>query len=126
MTTATDLPGRFKGINGTARTDRLLSLEEEHIAHRVEAAKAARKLVVSSGALPGISHERVLNPEPGDWVVNTDKRHMSEDDWIKGCGVLIEHRGEADGDDWWYVQYGPGERDICRWGNAAFCAVPMT
>ena len=120
----TELPSRFEGINGTARTDRLLSLQGEHVAHRVEAAKAARKLAVSN--LPGIAAGRVLNPEPGDWVVNTDKWHMSEDDWIKGCGVLLAHREEADGDDWWYVQYGPGERDICRWGNATFCAVPMT
>jgi hypothetical protein len=92
------------------------------------------------------------DPQPGDWVVETTvvmSRRASDDDRLKGFGVLLARRWEyasTDADwaaamadehpdlrsdenrprqDSWYVQYGPQPEDVCRWGNCDFVMAPI-
>lgn len=97
-------------------------------------------------------YDRISTPRPGDLVVEATRRR-DPDRAYRGFGILLAHRQEwastdadwaayldaerlasPDGtvfdderlkEDAWYVQYGPGHRDICRWENASFIAFPV-
>jgi len=146
-------PQPYEGITGTARAeDDLLSLDDIAIPRRMLMIRMAEclsraTLVGSPAPVVARMRARMDNPKPGDLVV---ARFISrdEDSLIKGFGILLAHRREwwssdedwaaemaaepealrGDGnrctDDIWYVQYGPQERDICRWSNASFLAIP--
>ncbi len=94
---------------------------------------------------------RMKHPQPGDLVVEQTARRDPERAY-HGFGILLAHRvewastdedwevylsreREASSDGWidderlktdaWYIQYGPHHRDICRWEDADFIAIPV-
>jgi hypothetical protein len=116
-------------------------------------ALAAYRAVTSPGSpAPAVAQmsRRMRNPEPGDLVVEVSaaRRPGSE---RRGLGILLAHRRESLSPEWeyshamgdeaeelsgndaqpggdiaadaFYVQYGPGERDVCRWDSAQLVAV---
>lgn len=143
------LPQPWEGVNGTARTgDDLLSLEDEAMPRRrrmVMMALLIRKATLVGNPAPIVRklYERTSSPQPGDLVIETTSARRPDSEY-RGFGILLAHRREwcsADAewaaylagpepdpertaDDYWYVQYGPGERDIVRWANCDFMAIP--
>jgi len=143
------LPQPWEGINGTARdSDDLLSLEEEAMPRRrrmVMMALLLRKATLVGNQAPVVRsmYERMSDPQPGDLVVETTTS-WRPDGGYRGFGILLGHRREwctkdeawaaylaenPDDDErladhYWYIQYGPGERDISRWEDCRFIAVP--
>ena len=97
-------------------------------------------------------YERMSAPRPGDLVVEQSARR-DPDRCYRGFGILLACREEwaTKDEEWerylqaereaspdgtvfdderikeraWYIQYGPSHRDICRWENATFVAVPV-
>lgn len=98
-------------------------------------------------------YARITSPMPGDLVIEDSARHgwrRWPDKLSRGMGVLVLSRREwAETDEeWaayvaeeqsfhtdpftddrstdvgWYVQYGPGAADVCRWVNCGFIAIP--
>ena len=127
MTTASE---PYEGVNGTQRADDLLSLEDSAMPHREMLLAMAKMLLrcclVGNPALVVEKiYQRITSPQEGDLVAETSKAmySRSEDDRVKGLGVLLKRR-EEDGDDVWYVQYGPSPRDIARWVDCDFMALP--
>lgn len=147
--TAATLPQPWEGINGTLReADDLLSLEDKAMPRRrrmVTMALLLHKATLVGNPAPAVQrmHERMYRPEPGDLVVETTTAWRPGNE-VRGFGILLGHRrewcstdeewavslAEEPGDDermadhYWYVQYGPGERDIARWEDCAFVAMP--
>ena len=144
------LPQPWEGVTGTARDcDDLLSLEEEAMPRRrrmVMMALLLRKATLVGNPAPIVRKmfERMDAPQPGDLVIETTSARRPDSEH-RGFGILLAHRREwclndsewADylatnpeggservADESWYVQYGPGERDIVRWGNCEFMAIP--
>jgi len=142
------LPQPWEGVNGTEQTgDDLLSLEDEAMPRRrqmIMMALLLHRATLVGNPAPVVRRiwDRISAPQPGDLVVETTcaRRPGSEH---RGFGILLSHRREwclADTDwaaylaenpqdderttdNYWYVQYGPGERDIARWENCDFMAI---
>jgi hypothetical protein len=147
-------PQPYEGINGTVRDgDDLLSLEDEAMPRRrmmIMIGLNLRRATLVGNPAPIVAamNERLSHPQPGDLVFETTTARRAGSEH-RGFGILLEHRrewcstdedwardtadepGELRGDDnrpaddAWYVQYGPGERDIARWTNAE-CAAILT
>lgn len=107
-------------VNGTARNDPLLSLDDAAVGSIRR--RAVRMLRDRPGVL-GASLLGDAEPEPGQFVVETTTAIFEPDGWHRGVGVLVEKRGTG-WDETWYVQYGPGPDDICEWQNCAFAIIP--
>jgi hypothetical protein len=140
-------PQPWTGIRGTARDrDDLLSLEPAAMPRRRLMAAMALALhrATLTGPAAAVTGRRVREPVPGDVVaeVTTARKPGSE---RRGFGVLVarrrewvsaeaayslamgddgdEMRGEgAAGGEVFYVQFGPGERDVVRWECGEFVA----
>lgn len=153
--TAENWPQPWEGVNGTVRDgDDLLSLEESAIPRRdmmIGMARCLSSATLVGQPAPVVRRmsDRMRAPQPGDLVFERTMTSRGGDSALKGFGILLLKRREwaetdedfaremADepeefrGDDnrctdtAWYVQYGPGERDICRWVNAEFTAIPV-
>lgn len=125
-----DLPEPYEGINGTVRAgDDLLSLEEEAMPRRrtmIMMGMTMRSATLVGNAAPNVGRlrERMMNPEPGDLVIETSSARRKDSEH-HGIGILLARRRERDEADVFYVQYGPGERDIARWANSEFAALPV-
>lgn len=138
----------WEGIDGTSRTTSLLSLEDDATEHREALMRMAQHLRLScvvGNPAPRVSQlwERVSHPQPGDLVVEVSRAVWRLDH--QGLGILLAHRDEwterdeewAGSDaasfgednrvhqDYWYIQYGNDHRDIARWENCEFMAVPI-
>lgn len=77
-----------------------------------------------------LEHRREWWETDADWEVMVAQGRADHEEFLRGP---YAHPGDADEpwepderrtDDAWYVQYGPGERDICRWVNCEFMMVP--
>jgi len=122
----------YEDVNGTQRADDLLSLEDSAMPHRemlLAMAKMLLRCCLVGHRAGGVEtiYQRITSPQEGDLVAETSKAMRSagsEDDRVKGLGILLKSR-EEDGEDVWYVQYGPSPRDIARWVNCDFMALPV-
>jgi hypothetical protein len=141
-----------EGIVGTERTDDLLSLEDSAIPVRDLLRGLTfhlRTATLVGDAAPVVKriYHRLTHPQVGDVVVVQDSQYMGQDSRIKGFGVLVAERREwwTTDEEWerekaedcdatdadrmtdhgWYVQYGPGAKDVCRWTNCTLLAVPL-
>ncbi|HWB34526.1 MAG TPA: hypothetical protein VHA75_00725 [Rugosimonospora sp.] len=140
-------------IRGASRSDYLLSLDEQAVAHRdalIAMAKHLKSACLVGNPAPVVQrmYERITHPQPGDLVVEATTLYRADPDTrIKSLGILVEHREEwwttdeqweadkaEDGtlteddrltDHAWYVQYGPDPEDICRWVNCDFIVLPI-
>lgn len=119
----TGYPQPHAGIDGTPRTDPLLSLDDGDI-ERVRRAVVDR---VSSMSFWG----RCAPPRPGEFAVEeTVLLGWAGGNWYQGFGILLARRRErpCDADprteEAWYIQYGPRPDDVCRWANSSFAAIP--
>jgi hypothetical protein len=137
---------------GTDRADDLLSLDETALAHRDALIGMARHLhsatlVGNPAPIVKEMYERITHPRIGDLVMEGSTPYRKDvDTRIKGLGILVERRYEwwETDEEWeqvkaedssvsdedrltdeaWYVQYGPGPSDVCRWTNCSFVALP--
>lgn len=153
MTSDENWPQPWEGVTGIAREDDdLLSLEDAAMPRRQMMTGLARclcKAVLVGDPAPVVRRmgDRMRAPQPGDLVFEQTMTRRG-DDWYRGFGILLLRRrewastdedfaremaGEPEDlrgddnrctDDAWYIQYGPGERDICRWVNADFTMIP--
>ena len=149
MSETETLPQPWEGITATARTgDDLLSLEDEAMPRRrrmVMMALLIRKATLVGNQAPVVRnlYERMNDPQPGDLVIETSAAWRPDSE-CRGLGILLAHRREwcsndkewavyraeePDDDErladhYWYVQYGPGDRDIARWEDCEFIAIP--
>ncbi|QDH91691.1 hypothetical protein SEA_PHRAPPUCCINO_13 [Mycobacterium phage Phrappuccino] len=143
----------WEGITGTLRADdELLSLEDK--AMPVRGAMMALTWHLNRATLrPGDKlGERMRTPQIGDLVVETTRgvATLRKEVYYRAFGYLIAKRtewadtdaerekwlednpDELDNDDerwhdtYWYVQYGPDPKDVCRWTNCSFVTVPTT
>lgn len=143
-----------EGIRGTRRDDGLLSLGEDAQAVRLwllgMAAHLCQAVQVGQPApIVAAMYERIQEPRLGDLVAEMSAIYDRRDPerQVKGLGVLIAHREEwaTTDEEWeryrseypedvsvderwsdhaWYIQYGPGPDDICRWTNCSFRVLP--
>lgn len=77
-----------------------------------------------------LEHRREWWETDADWEKHCAEERAAHEDFLKGP---YAHPGDAD-EPWepgermkdhaWYIQYGSGERDICRWVNCEFLAIP--
>ena len=140
-------------VAGVQRDDDLLSLEESALAHRdalIAMAKHLKSTTLVGNPAPIVEevHHRITHPRIGDLVMEVSAPYRKEvDTRVKSLGILVERRyewwetdeeferlkaedppsyTEADRmtDEAWYVQYGPDPKDICRWTNCEFVALP--
>lgn len=119
----TDLPPH-PGIDGTQRTDSLLSLDDGDIQ------RIRRAVVDQVRSLP--FPDRCAPARIGEFAVEeTVLLGWASQNWYQGVGVLLAKRperppGSADPrtEEAWYIQYGPGPGDVSRWTNCAFTAIP--
>jgi hypothetical protein len=146
-------PEAYEGIDGADLDpgNSLLSLDDAAVEARrllVGVASALYSCVLVGQPAPVVAElsRRMHKPQPGDLVVETTRTlwlraaelggGQAEDDWYRGVGLLLARRVEWVDEDTFtdppeplfddvtYVQYGPGHRDICRWHNASFIAIP--
>jgi hypothetical protein len=138
----------WEGIDGSDRESLLLSLEDEATEHRealMRMAKHLRTACLVGNRAPIVTSiwDRISKPEPGDLVVEMSRAVYQLD--YQGFGILLACRREwpetdaeweasdaasfgpdnRGSDDYWYVQYGNGHRDIARWENCEFMALPV-
>ena len=122
-------PQPHEGIDGTDRQNFLLSLEDEATEHRealMRMAKHLRTACLVGNRAPIVDWiwDRAGKPEPGDLVVEMTRAVHRLD--YQGFGILLAHRWEEEAqDEVWYIQYGNGHRDIARWQNCDFMALPV-
>ena len=85
-----------------------------------------RSAAMTGNAAPFVVQirERATDPRPGDLVIETTRARWPGSE-LHGIGILLARRREQHEPDVWYVQYGPGERDIARWANCEFAAIPF-
>lgn len=149
MSETETLPQPWEGITATARnSDDLLSLEDKAMPQRrrmVMMALLIRKATLVGNQAPVVKamYERMNDPQPGDLVIETSSARRPGSEY-RGFGFLLARRREwcSNDEEWaiyraeqpddderladhyWYVQYGPGERDIARWEDCEFIAIP--
>lgn len=142
-----------EGVSGLDQDSDLLSLDHDAMEHRLALMIMANHLksaVLVGNAAPIAQEiwERIRNPRIGDLVVEmTALSPRHPENRVHGLGILVERRTEwwetdeeweqlkaEDGfmtdedrrtDEAWYVQYGPRAKDICRWTNCMFTAIPL-
>lgn len=145
-------PDHHEGIRGTDRTDWLLSLDENALAHRDAIAALAYHLegaTIVGNPAPSVANmnQRMRRPQVGDFVYERSMfRRDDVDTLLKRFGILLAVRTEwfttnavweaektadpglsdedRNTDTAWYVQYGNSAGDVCRWANCRFTAVP--
>jgi len=136
-------------VGGVDRDDWLLSLDDEALTHQDRLIALAfflqdACLVGNPAPVVRRMYERIKNPQVGDLVVETSRRRGGNSHMA--LGILLERRQEwwSTDEDWerskreddaltdadrstddaWYIQYGSGAHDVCRWTNCMFIMVP--
>jgi len=77
-----------------------------------------------------LTHREEWWETDAEWAAMVEQERASHEKFLRGPyahpGDADEpwEPGERDTDHAWYVQYGPGEKDVCRWVNCEFMAIP--
>lgn len=150
----TKLPAPREGVVGVDRDDWLLDLDMRAMPHRDALAAMAGHLQTASlvgNPAPNTKAvwDRISNPQVGDLVVESTYwwPGRNEEHRAQCLGILLAKRAEwaCSDEEWarwesedpgayggerpierdvWYIQYGSGAKDICRWVNCTFIALP--
>lgn len=78
-----------------------------------------------------LAHREEWWETDADWGAAVERERAGHEEFLRGPysipGDADEpwEPGERSTDHAWYVQYGPGEKDVCRWVNCEFMAIPV-
>lgn len=78
-----------------------------------------------------LAHRKEWWETDAEWAATVEQERASHEEFLRGP---YAHPGDADQpwepddrstDHAWYVQYGPAEKDVCRWVNCEFITIPV-